>query len=69
MIIETLDKIAEAYIPNEVHKLIHVRNREAWVQSVMYLIDHGVVEFDVKTIKTLATNWEAILYKKYSTLN
>lgn len=69
MLIDVLDKVAQKNIPEGVHKYLHVNSREAWVESVVYLIENSVVKLDKRNINALAKNWESVLYKKYSTLN
>jgi hypothetical protein len=70
LIHDTLDKIAEEIqIPTEMHEYLHVNSREAWVDTMVLLIENGHIKPVPKTIKALAENWEELLCRKYSNLN
>lgn len=70
LIHDTLDKIAEEIqIPTETHEYLHVNSREAWVDTMVLLIESGYIKPVPKTIKVLAENWEDLLCRKYSNLN
>lgn len=69
MLIDTLDKFAELYIPAGIHKYLHVDSRTAWVETVAFLIESGNVKASKENIKLLAQSWENVLFKRYSTLN
>ena len=69
MLIDTLDKFAESYVPDGVHELLHVHSRTAWIETVMYILEQGNIKPTKQNIKLLAESWENILFKRYSTLN
>ncbi len=70
LIHDTLDKIAEeTQIPTEIHEYLHVNSREAWVETMVLLIDTGQIKASARQIKVLAENWEDLLCRKYSNLN
>jgi hypothetical protein len=70
LIHDTLDKIAEEIqIPTEMHEYLHVNSREAWINTMVLLIDKGYVKVSARQIKVLAENWEDLLCRKYSNLN
>ena len=69
LIYDTLDKLAESSIPSGTHEILHVNSREAWVETVVYMYERGLIDPKPLTIKSLLQNWEQLLYKKYSHLN
>jgi hypothetical protein len=69
LIHDTLDKLAESVIPDGIHKVLHVNSRECWVEMVASLYKAKSIDMKPKTVEVLLKNWEALLYKKYSTLN
>lgn len=70
LIHDTLDKIAEeTQIPTETHEYLHVNSREAWVETMVILIESGQIKPSARQIKVLAENWEDLLCRKYSNLN
>jgi hypothetical protein len=69
LIHSALDKVADLAIPEGRHELLYVDSREAWIKSVEYMIEVGLVSPTAKNIYALAENWEEVLYAKYSTLN
>lgn len=69
MLIDALDKVAEKYVPDGVHELLHVHSRTAWVETVSYLLEQGNIKPTKRNIQILAESWENILFKRYSTLN
>jgi hypothetical protein len=70
LIHDTLDKIAEEIqIPTEMHEYLHVNSREAWVDTMVLLIENGHIKPSARQLKVLAENWEDLLCRKYSNLN
>lgn len=70
LIYDQLDKIAEELeIPQNIHPYLHVNSREAWVDTMVGLIDTGQIKPSARQIKVLADNWEDLLCRKYSNLN
>lgn len=70
LIHDTLDKIAEEIqIPTDIHEYLHVNTREAWVDTMVSLIENRYIKPTPKNIKALAINWEELLCRKYSNLN
>lgn len=69
MLIDTLDKYAERYIPAGIHELLHIDSRVAWVETVADLVERGSVKASKENIKALALSWENLLFKRYSSLN
>lgn len=69
LLIDALDKIAEACIPDGIHEILHVHSRTAWVETMMELIDQSGFKPSKEQLWYLAQSWEIILMKKYSSLN
>jgi len=70
LIYDQLDRIAEEIqIPTEMHEYLHVNSREAWINTMVLLIDKGHIKVSARQIKVLAENWEDLLCRKYSNLN
>jgi hypothetical protein len=66
---DTLDKVAEALIPEGVHPLLHVNNRDAWVNIIAELVINEKVKSNPKNIKLMAKAWEQILFNYYTLVN
>jgi hypothetical protein len=66
---QILESLAEKYIPEGMHKTLYVNSRENWIEFVLSLLDNDVIKKDKKVIVSLAKNWEAVLYQKFSILN
>ena len=64
-----LDVLAEQYIPEGKHKLLHIDSRKAWLTMMTNLIDGGFVSKKLTLLKRCAINWEAMLAQKYSIQN
>lgn len=66
---ELLNSLAERYIPEGVHKYLHVDSREMWISIMAGLIEKGFIKPKVSVIAKCAINWEVLLTIKLSTLN
>jgi hypothetical protein len=64
-----LDVLAEQYIPEGKHKLLHIDSRKAWLTMMTNLIEGGFVGKKLTLLKKCAINWEAMLAQKYSLQN
>lgn len=69
LIYDTLDRLAKSSIPSGKHEFLHVDSRQAWVETVVSMYERGMIDPRPLTIKSLLSNWEQLLYKKYSHLN
>jgi len=69
LIHETLESLAERYIPAGKHKLLHVNSREAWTNLMLDLIESGTVRKKLSLLAKCAVNWEALLTQKISIQN
>lgn len=69
LIHDTLDKLAETKIPTGIHPYLHIDSRRAWVETIVELYEKKQIKFNYSTVSVLVTNWESILYQKYSMLN
>ena len=67
--IDTLDKLAEKFVPSGVHDFYHVDSRAEWIRIVSNLIGSGLIKPTQSNMVLLATNWEILLYKRLSSLN
>lgn len=66
---DVLDEVAEQVIPNKIHAELHVNPREAWVNIMVQLIEHGVVKTGYDDLYDYAGKWEELLYKRFSSVN
>jgi len=66
---EILDTLAEKYIPEGIHRVLHVDSREMWVDLMVALIENSIIPMKVSTIAKCATSWEALLEQKLSIQN
>ena len=64
-IYEALGSLAERYIPEGTHKLLHVNSRETWTNLMVDLIESGKMYLLAKC----AINWESLLFQKISIQN
>lgn len=69
LIQETLEGLAERYIPAGKHKLLHVNSREAWTELMLNLIESGAIRKRLSLLAKCAINWEALLIQKISIQN
>jgi len=69
LVYDMLDKIAENVVPNRTHELLHVNCRTAFVETAVELLEREIVKPTVSNVRFLTSNWENVLYSKYSTLN
>jgi hypothetical protein len=69
LIHDTLDRLADMYIPSGIHKYLHVNSREAWVDTIVSLYERGKIDPNPEVMQSLLKRWEILLYKKYSQLN
>lgn len=65
----TLDTLAERYIPKGTHKLLHVNSRETWVELMVGLLEAGVLTRKLSVLTKCAVNWELLLLQKLSIQN
>lgn len=61
---ETLDSLAERYIPMGKHKWLHVDSRETWKNFMIVMLQKKVIKPKISTITECALNWEIILVKR-----
>jgi hypothetical protein len=66
---ETLDRLAERFIPEGRHKLLHVNSRELWIELMVSLIENEAIDKKLSIITKCAVNWEYLLVQKLSTQN
>lgn len=69
LIHDTLDMLADKYIPPGIHKYLHVNSREAWIDIMVSLFEKGKIQPSPEVVQSLLGKWEILLYKKYSQLN
>ena len=68
-VIEFLDVLAEQYIPEGKHKLLHINSRQAWIKLMTNLVEGGMVVKKLSLLKNCAEKWEVLLAQKYSMQN
>lgn len=66
---EILDSLAERFIPEGTHELLHVDSREMWRDTMVTLIESGLIDKKLSIITRCAVSWEAILVQKLSIQN
>lgn len=69
IIYSTLDNLAERYIPEGMHELLHVNSREYWTDLMLELIGNGAVKKKLTVLVMCAINWEALITRKISPNN
>lgn len=69
LIHETLDQLADRYIPSGRHKILHVNAREYWKELMLELIETKSVKPRLSTLTKCAMYWEALLAQKISLQN
>ena len=68
-VLEALDNLAERYIPEGQHELLHVNSREVWKDMMIQLIERKAVPLKLSYFTRCAVSWEALLTNRYITLN
>ena len=66
---DIISNVADVYVPNKKHPLLHVISRNAWVDIVVDMVNRGVIKPRMAVIMKCALNWEALLTLKLSRLN
>jgi len=66
---DIIASVADTYVPNKKHDLLHVVSREAWIDIVVELVNKGAIKPKMAVILKCALNWEALLTLKLSRLN
>lgn len=66
---DVLDEVAEQVIPGEMHRELHVRPREVWVNIMIQLIEHNAIKTSYDDLYEYAQLWEELLYKRFSSVN
>ena len=66
---EVLDALAERFIPEGIHKALHVDSREMWIDLMISLLESKVIDKKMSIITKCAISWEALLIQKISIQN
>jgi hypothetical protein len=66
---KVLDTLAERYIPEGIHRVLHVDSREMWIDLMIVLIESKVIPMKVSIIAKCASSWEVLLAQKLSIQN
>lgn len=66
---ELLDNLAEKYIPEGRHTLLHVNSREVWKEIMLGLLESKSIRFKLSLLTKCAINWESLLVQKISIQN
>ena len=66
---ETLEELAERYIPEGRHKFLHVDSRKAWKDLMLVMLKAGIIRRKLSLITKCAVNWETLLVQKISIQN
>lgn len=66
---EVLESLAERYIPEGKHKLLHVESREMWIDIMIGLLEKGMIGKKLSILTRCAVGWEVILTQKISIQN
>ena len=66
---EVLENLAERYIPEGKHKLLHVDSREVWMDLMTGLLETKTISHKLSLMTKCAINWEALLAQKISIQN
>jgi hypothetical protein len=66
---EVLDSLAERFIPEGIHRILHVDSREMWRDIMITLIESGAIQMKLSILTKCAVSWEAILVQRLSIQN
>jgi hypothetical protein len=66
---EVLDTLAERFIPEGIHRTLHVDSREMWRDIMISLLESKVIERKMSIITKCAISWEQLLIQKISIQN
>jgi hypothetical protein len=69
LLYDALDSLAERYIPEGKHKLLHVDSRESWRELMINLIEKDRSKARVSVLAKCAIHWETLLINKLSIQN
>lgn len=69
VIYDVLDSLAERYIPEGKHKLLHVNSRETWKNLMLNLLESGVIGKKLSILTKCAVGWELLLTQRISIQN
>ena len=61
---ETIETLADRYVPSSRHRWLHVNSREAWIDMMVLLLETKSVKPKLSLITKCAINWEDLLYKR-----
>lgn len=64
-----LDSLAERYIPEGNHKLLHVNSREYWKNLMLDLLETGAIGKKLSILTKCAVGWELLLTHRISIQN
>lgn len=66
---ETLNKLADKYIPEGQHRVLHVNAQEYWKKLMLELIETESIKPRLSILTKCAIYWEALLAQKISIQN
>lgn len=64
-----LDELAEKFIPEGKHRMLHVNSREAWKDTMFLLIEREAIPMKISYFTRCAMSWEALIAQRLSNLN
>lgn len=68
-IYSALENLAEEYIPEGEHSLLHVNSREFWIDIMVDLLERGLIAKKLSAFTKCAVSWELLLVQKISSQN
>lgn len=68
-VLEALENLAEKYIPEGTHNLLHIDSREVWKEMMVILIEKKSVPLKLSYLTKCAISWESLLINRFSSLN
>jgi len=66
---DIISTVADTYVPDKKHPLLHVISRNVWIDTVVDMVNRGVLKPRMAVIIKCALNWESLLTTKLSRLN
>ena len=66
---ELVDTLAERYVPEGKHSLLHVDSREAWKSLMIGLMEKDLITKRLSILTKCAIHWESLLVHKLSIQN
>lgn len=68
-IYDAIDTLADKYIPDGNHTMLHINSRDMWKRLMKELLEKDSIPRKLSFLTKCAINWEALLSQRQSLLN